>query len=343
MVKVAVLGAAGGIGQPLSLLLKQNTWISHLALYDIISVAGIAADLSHINTPSKVTAHLGPDNLKDAVVDAHIVIIPAGAPRKPGMFRNDLFKINAFIIRDLAIAASKYCPKAFMLVVTNPVNSTVPVVAGVFKKAGMYDPKRLFGVSTLDAVRASRFISEVNVELDPISTRVNVVGGHSGNTIVPLLSQLTATRDLNQEQIEALSYHIQFAGDEVIVAKGGITSATLSMAFAGNRFVSNILEATVGGRTGIIEPAYVHLAADAEGGSEVQKDTDCEYFAINVELGSGGIERIIPFGPISEYESRLLKEAILELQANIKLGNDFSILETNGKPSIDSVGHEAKM
>jgi malate dehydrogenase len=51
---VAVLGAAGGIGQPLSLLLKQNDKISQLALYDIVNSPGVAADLSHINTRAKV-------------------------------------------------------------------------------------------------------------------------------------------------------------------------------------------------------------------------------------------------------------------------------------------------
>lgn len=53
--KVAVLGAAGGIGQPLSLLLKMNKLVTELALYDIANVKGVAADLSHCNTPVKVS------------------------------------------------------------------------------------------------------------------------------------------------------------------------------------------------------------------------------------------------------------------------------------------------
>lgn len=57
MVKVALLGASGGIGQPLALLLKSNRLISHLSLYDIVGVNGVAADLSHINTSSKVQKH----------------------------------------------------------------------------------------------------------------------------------------------------------------------------------------------------------------------------------------------------------------------------------------------
>lgn len=53
-VKVAVLGAAGGIGQPISLLIKSNPLVTDLALYDIVNTPGVAADLSHINTPAKV-------------------------------------------------------------------------------------------------------------------------------------------------------------------------------------------------------------------------------------------------------------------------------------------------
>ena len=52
--KVAVLGAAGGIGQPMSLLLKQSPLISQLALYDIVGTPGVAADLSHIETAPQV-------------------------------------------------------------------------------------------------------------------------------------------------------------------------------------------------------------------------------------------------------------------------------------------------
>ncbi len=62
--KVAVMGASGGIGQPLSLLLKQSPLVTQLSLYDIVHTPGVAADLSHINTPAKVTGFVGPDQLK---------------------------------------------------------------------------------------------------------------------------------------------------------------------------------------------------------------------------------------------------------------------------------------
>ena len=62
--KVAVLGASGGIGQPLALLLKQSPLVSYLSLYDIVNTPGVAADLSHIETRAKVRGFVGPNELK---------------------------------------------------------------------------------------------------------------------------------------------------------------------------------------------------------------------------------------------------------------------------------------
>jgi len=100
--KVCVLGAAGGIGQPLSLLLKlQLPAGSELSLYDVAPFTpGVAVDLSHIPTDVAVRGFVG-DDLEAAMADADIVVIPAGVPRKPGMTRDDLFNVNAGIVKKL--------------------------------------------------------------------------------------------------------------------------------------------------------------------------------------------------------------------------------------------------
>lgn len=99
--KVCVVGAAGGIGQSLSLLLKLCPTVDHLALYDVVPVVpGVGVDISHCSSKAKVTAH-GKDQLPQALADCHLVVIPAGVPRKPGMTRDDLFKVNAGIVRTI--------------------------------------------------------------------------------------------------------------------------------------------------------------------------------------------------------------------------------------------------
>ncbi|KAJ7153537.1 NAD-malate dehydrogenase [Mycena crocata] len=327
MVKAVVLGAAGGIGQPLSLLLKTNPLITELGLFDIVNTPGVAADLSHIATPAVVVGRLPPnDGLKEVLTGADVVVIPAGVPRKPGvsLIKDDLFKINAGIVKDLATGIATHAPKAFVLVISNPVNSTVPIVAEVFKKHGVYDPKKIFGVTTLDVVRASTFVAELigkpGAAPDVV---VPVVGGHSGVTIVPLLSQSTHAlpSDLDAEKFAALVKRIQFGGDEVVKAKDGAGSATLSMAYAGAEFAGKILRA-IKGEKGIIAPSFVALKADPTGGAALSKElgTELEFFSSNVELGPEGVVKIHSLGKITEQESTLVKAAIPELATNIKTG-----------------------
>jgi malate dehydrogenase len=161
--KVAVLGASGGIGQPLSLLLKLDTKVTELSLFDVVRTPGVAADISHCNTPAKVSGFTGMEEVGKALQGCQVVVIPAGVPRKPGMTRDDLFNTNASIVKGLAEACAKHCPKAMFLVISNPVNSTVPIFAEVLKAKNVYDPRRLFGVTTLDVVRANAFVSENQV------------------------------------------------------------------------------------------------------------------------------------------------------------------------------------
>jgi len=329
MVHAVVLGAAGGIGQPVSLLLKTNPLVTKLSLFDIVNTPGVAADLSHISTPAEVTGYLPPDDgLKKALTGADIVVIPAGVPRKPGMTRDDLFKINAGIIRDLATGIATTAPKAFVLVISNPVNSTVPIVAEVFKKHNVYNPKKVFGVTTLDIVRASTFLAEATGDLSASpKIAVPVLGGHSGVTILPILSQSSPSlhSNLSEQQIADLTKRIQFGGDEVVKAKDGAGSATLSMAYAGAEFANKIIHAIKGTSGEVITQTYVNLEADPEGGKRVVSEigTPLEYFSVTVKIGPEGIKHILPIGELSEFEQGLLKAAIPELQDNISKGVSF--------------------
>ena len=308
--KITVLGAAGGIGQPLSLLLKTQLPAGCvLALYDVSPVVpGVAVDLSHIPTSVSTTGY-GADQLDKALEGADIVVIPAGVPRKPGMTRDDLFNVNAGIVKNLMVAGARVCPKACFCIITNPVNSTVAIAAEVLKKAGVYNPKKLFGVTTLDIIRANTFVAAQKGTAAE-SENVTVIGGHSGNTILPLLSQVKGAK-FDQATIEALTTRIQNAGTEVVDAKAGAGSATLSMGAAALKFVLSLVKALNG--TNTVECAYVAV--------EGQKTA---FFAQPIKLGKNGVEEILSYGSVSAYEQKLIDEMIPTLLSNIQTGVAFA-------------------
>nr|ACG36184.1 malate dehydrogenase [Zea mays] len=310
--KVAILGAAGGIGQPLSLLMKLNPLVSSLSLYDIAGTPGVAADVSHINSPALMKGFMGDDQLGEALEGSDIVIIPAGVPRKPGMTRDDLFNINAGIVKALCTAIAKHCPNALVNMISNPVNSTVPIAAEVFKKAGTYDEKKLFGVTTLDVVRAKTFYAgKAGVPVTEVN--VPVVGGHAGITILPLFSQATpASNSLSQEDIEALTKRTQDGGTEVVEAKAGKGSATLSMAYAGAVFADACLKG-LNGVPDIVECSFVQSTV-----------TELPFFASKVRLGKNGVEEVLGLGELNDFEKKGLESLKVELKSSIEKGIKFA-------------------
>lgn len=308
--KVAVLGAAGGIGQALALLLKNQLPAgSELSLYDIAPVTpGVAADLSHIPTQVTVKGFAGEDP-SPALKGADVVLISAGVARKPGMDRSDLFNVNAGIVRNLIEKVAQSCPKALIGIITNPVNTTVAIAAEVLKKAGVYDKKRLFGITTLDIIRANTFVAELKGQ-DPQKTNVPVIGGHSGVTILPLLSQVDGV-SFTDDEVAALTKRIQNAGTEVVEAKAGGGSATLSMGQAAARFGLSLIRA-LNGEKNVIECTYT------EGDGEYAR-----FFAQPILLGKNGVEEYLSIGKLSDFEKQSLDGMLDVLKKDIILGEEF--------------------
>merc|ERR1712096_134487 len=237
--------------------------------------------------------------------------IPAGVPRKPGMTRDDLFNTNASIVATIAAAAAKVCPTAMIAIISNPVNSTVPIATEIFKKAGVYNPKTIFGVTTLDVVRSNEFIGALK-GIDPANVNCPVVGGHAGITIMPLISQCSPAVEFEAAQLTALTERIQDAGTEVVKAKAGAGSATLSMAYAAARFTDSLIKG-MQGQEGVVECAYI--ASDI---------TECKYFSTPVLLGPNGVEKNLGLGNLSAFEQDVLKDGLTELKGSIKKGEEFA-------------------
>ena len=290
--------------------------------------------------PAQVTGYVGADQLAAALTGCDLVIIPAGVPRKPGMTRDDLFAINAGIVKGLCEAIAQHAPKAIVNIISNPVNSTVPIAAEVFKKAGCFDAAKLFGVTTLDVVRANTFVSQArgggvrrrshtdhlisffffpspfppqakNTEL--ASTSVPVIGGHAGITILPLLSQAEPAVSFNPEELEKLTVRIQNAGTEVVEAKAGTGSATLSMAYAAARFAESCLRG-LAGEPGVVECAYVASSVEPS----------LPYFSSKVLMGPKGAAEVYPVGQLTDYEKGWYAKLLPELKDSIEKGVAFA-------------------
>jgi len=317
--KVCVIGGAGGIGQPLSMLMAMNPRVGELCVYDLtvsaVPAAGVAADLSHLDTAVEVKycscapSDRGIDVAKEALSGCSLVLIPAGLPRKPGQDRKDLLNVNAGIAKNVVEACAAFCPDAVLALIVNPVNSVVPAVCELWKKKGL-NPAKIVGVTTLDVVRANKFVREATgAPMKEVA--VPVVGGHAGTTILPLFSQDFWASTIPAERVPDLDKAVQNGGTVVVQAKAGKGSATLSMAYAGARLGSAVLAGLDGDET--TECAYVESA-----------EAPTPYFASKVTFGKDGVKRVHAIGRLTEYEQTRLDELVPVLQEEIQAGLDYA-------------------
>jgi len=324
--KVCVCGGAGGIGQPLSLLMADNPHVSELCVFDLtiamVPAAGVAADIAHVERKCKVSGYAidkddrPVDKLRECLTGCHLVLVSAGLPRKPGMTRSDLLGLNAGIAKNIVEACAKFCPDAVLGMIVNPVNSVVPAMCELYKKAGL-DPKKVCGVTSLDIVRANKFVHELTGA--PVeSVDVPVVGGHAGVTIMPVFSQVPQVGKLSAEQITALDKHVQDAGTDVVNAKNGKGSATLSMAYAGAKFGNAVLQGLAGTET--TECAYV-MRDQAEG-------AELPYLASKVTFGARGVKTIHPIPALNTYEKKRWQECLVQLKEEINAGLEYAQAQT---------------
>lgn len=318
--KVCVCGGAGGIGQPLSMLMALEKSVGELCVFDLnismVPANGVATDLSHIDTGAKCTAYsidkdeLPRDKLEECLSGCDLVLVPAGVPRKPGQDRKDLLAINAGIAKNIVEACAHFCPEAVIGLIVNPVNSVVPAMCELWKKAGL-DPRKICGVTSLDVVRANKFVHEVTGKpLDTIN--VPVIGGHAGTTILPLFSQDSAGKTIGSDQVPGLDSKVQDAGTEVVAKKNGKGSATLSMAYAAHRFGKAVLTGLSGEEN--VECAYINSTLY----------DDLPYFASRVTFGRGGPVKIHPVGDITGYEAGRLQGMKSTLKEEIDAGLDYA-------------------
>merc|ERR1712060_272606 len=279
----------------------------------IVPAEGVAADLSHLEGKCKVTYRALTLNQDKAIEKAgdvlegcDLVLVPAGVPRKPGQDRKDLLDINCGIAKGTVEACAKFCPNAVLGLIVNPVNSVVPAMCEMWKNAGL-DPKKIVGISTLDVVRANKFVQEITGQ----PAQIPVIGGHAGATILPLFSQDPAGASIPADKIPDLDKRVQDAGTEVVKAKNGKGSATLSMAYSGARLGKAVLRGLAG--VPATECAYVKSSV-----------SELPYFASKVTFGKNGVETVHPIGKLSPHEAERMQEMLPILKEEIDAGLEYA-------------------
>merc|ERR1711870_71239 len=141
---------------------------------------------------------------------------------------------------------------------------------------------------------------------------VPVVGGHAGTTIVPLLPQANPAATFTDAERDALTHRIMFGGDEVVKAKDGAGSATLSMALMGAEFADRVM-AGLSGEKDVVECTFVE-----------SKIAEAPFFSSKVTLGNDGVEKIHDLGTINDYEKKLVEDMMADLVAQAKKGVEWA-------------------
>ncbi len=214
--KISVIGA-GFVGSTCA------HWIAAKELADVVildinegAAKGKALDLAQAGPVEGFDAKIiGTANYKDTA-GSDVVIITAGLPRKPGMSRDDLLSTNAKIMKDVCTGLREFCPNAFVIVVSNPLDAMTYVAYETMKM-----PKnRIMGMAgVLDTARFKMFISEeLNVSVEDI--QAIVLGGH-GDTMVPmprhtLVGGVPLTELMPKEKLEALIQRTRTGGAEIV-------------------------------------------------------------------------------------------------------------------------------
>jgi malate dehydrogenase len=219
--KIALVGA-GQIGGTLALLAGLKD-LGDVVLFDVVEGVpqGKALDLAQASPVEGFDAIYAGTNTYDALKGADVVIVTAGIPRKPGMSRDDLIATNAKVIDAVGKNIKKQCPKAFVIVITNPLD----VMVYVMQEASGLPAARVVGMAgVLDSARFRYFLAdEFKVSVEDVTAFV--LGGH-GDTMVPLTRYSTVAGipvpDLvkmgwtTKEKIDAIVQRTRDGGAEIV-------------------------------------------------------------------------------------------------------------------------------
>jgi len=276
--KIAFIGA-GNVGATCAHLCFLRS-LGDIVLYDIIDglPQGKALDMLESAPVLGVDVSvIGTTDIKD-IAGANCIVVTSGSPRKPGMSRDDLLKINAGVMNTVGAAIKQHAPEAFVIAVTNPLDAMVTQLKRV---TGLRKNRIVGQAGVLDSARYRTFLA---AELDVSVSSVNamVLGGH-GDDMVPVRSYTT----VGGQPVDKLIPAARLDEIEVRTRNGGAEIVNLmktSSYYAAGTAVYRMVEAFILDRKEVL-PAAAYL--------EGEYGVNGLFAGVPVVIGGGGIERIV--------------------------------------------------
>ncbi|OGQ81824.1 MAG: malate dehydrogenase [Deltaproteobacteria bacterium RIFCSPLOWO2_12_FULL_60_19] len=277
--KIALIGA-GNIGGTMAHLLALKG-LGDVVLYDVIDglPQGKALDLLQSAPIESFDAQITGTTKYEDIRGADVCIVTAGIVRKPGMSRDDLLGTNSKIMKAVAEGIKTYAPDSFVIVITNPLDAMVTLM----KRVTDFPKNRVVGQSgILDSSRYRTFIAQ-ELKVSVASVSAVVLGGH-GDDMVPVRSSCQVSgvpieKFISSQRLDEIEKRVRNAGGEIVaLLKTG--SAFYSPASAAVRMAQAYL---------MDKKEVLPCAAYLEGEFGVSG----QYFCVPVQIGAGGIEKII--------------------------------------------------
>ena len=279
--KIALIGA-GQIGGTMALLCQQKE-LGDVVLVDILEgvAKGKALDLQQGRYQTKRDVDLKGAGTNDysVIKDADVCIITAGVPRKPGMSRDDLLKVNLEAISKVSEGIKQHAPNAFVVVVTNPLDS---MVYALFKITGFPKNKVIGMAGVLDSSRFSYFLGDA-IGVSPQDVQALVLGGH-GDDMCPLLryssvAGIPIEKFVDKAKLDAIVARTRKAGGEIVGLLG-----------TGSAFYTPAISAVEMAESFLKDKKRVLACSAYLDGEYGVKGL---FVGVPVVIGAGGVERII--------------------------------------------------
>jgi malate dehydrogenase len=300
--KISIIGA-GFVGS------TAAHWIASKELGDVVLVdiiegvpQGKGLDLLQAGPVEGFDVKITGTNDYAATANSAIIVVTSGAPRKPGMSREDLIRVNADITRDCISKAASLSPDAVIIMVNNPLD-TMTYLA---KQVSGFPKNRVVGqAGVLDTARYRAFIAmEAGVSVEDIQAML--MGGH-GDEMVPLprfttISGIPVTEFISKERLDAIIERTRKGGGEIVnLLKTG------SAYYAPSAATVQMVEAILRDKKRVL-PCACYL--------EGEYGLNDIYFGVPCVLGAGGVERVLEL-PLNDEEMALVKKSAEAVSSSI--------------------------